>query len=85
MKKNLPTILLGATLSLAMATFGTNAFAQGAGGGGGGGPEQVRQERDGAAGGSGGSMGSGSSGASGRFGAGSFRLGCSKQSGRQRR
>ena len=36
MKKNLPTILLGATFSLAMATFGTNVFAQGAGGGGSG-------------------------------------------------
>ncbi len=36
MKKKLPTIVLGATLSLAMAAFGTNAFAQGAGGGAGG-------------------------------------------------
>ena len=34
MKKKLPTILLGATISLAMATFSANAFAQGAGGGG---------------------------------------------------
>ncbi len=29
MKKKLPTILLGATLSLAMATFTASAFAQG--------------------------------------------------------
>ena len=36
MKKNIPTIVLGAALSLAMATFTSNAFAQGAGGGGAG-------------------------------------------------
>ena len=56
MKKNLPTILLGAVLSIAVSTFGANVFAQGAGGGGAAGAGA------GASGGSGGSMGSGSSG-----------------------
>ena len=49
MKRNLSSILLGAALSLAIAVFTSNAFAQGAGGASGGGagagvqePAQVR-------------------------------------------
>jgi hypothetical protein len=71
MKKKLPTILLGATISLAMATFSANAFAQGAGGGGeAGGAGAGASGGSGAAGGGAGSesMGSGSSGSSGSVG-----------------
>ena len=61
MKKNLPTMFLGAALSIAMATFGVNAFAQGAGGGGaagtGAGAAGAGAAGAGAAGGSGGNMG----------------------------
>ena len=62
MKKNIPTIVFGAALSLAMATFTSNAFAQGAGGAGGG----AGAGGSGASAGGSGSVGSGaSSGASG--------------------
>ena len=69
MKKKIPTILLGATLSVAIATFSVNAFAQGAGGGGGAGGAGAGASGSaggsGAAGSSGGSMGAGSAGSSG--------------------
>jgi hypothetical protein len=73
MKKKLPTILLGATISLAMATFSANAFAQGAGGGGGGGAGGAGAGASGGSGAAGGgagsgSMGSGSAGSSGSVG-----------------
>ena len=65
MKKNIPTIFLGATLSLAMCTFGSKAFAQGAGGGAGGAYGGVGGSASGSAGGTsmgaGGNMGASSS------------------------